>query len=101
MSAPTTDADETVTVELNFYAPFRDAVGEKTVVEELPRGATLADAVGRVAERHPELDGMVLNDEGEVKRGVTALRNGHDRAVADGALEDGDSVSFTTPIHGG
>ncbi|USZ68412.1 MoaD/ThiS family protein [Halorussus salilacus] len=93
--------DETVTVELRFYAPFRDAVGEKTVALDLPAGATLGDALARVAERHPEVEGKLLDDEGEVRRGVRALRNGNERAEADDRLDDGDEVSFTTPIHGG
>ena len=101
MASPNSDPDETMTVELNFYAPFREAVGEKTVVRELPRGATLADALARIAEDRPALDGEILNEDGEIRRGVRALKNGGEKAEADTRLEDGDTVSFTTPIHGG
>lgn len=101
MASPNTDADETVTVELRFYAPFKDAVGEKTVALDLPAGATLGDAVARVADEYPALDGEILDENRELRQGVRALRNGSDRAEADTRLRDGDEVSFTTPIHGG
>lgn len=101
MTRATSDSDETMTVELTFYAPFREAVDEKTVVRELPRESTLGDALGRVAEDYPALDGEILNENGAIRRGVRALKNGGEKADADTRLEDGDAVSFTTPIHGG
>ena len=101
MTRTPSDSDETMTVELTFYAPFREAVGEKTVALDLPRGATLADALDRVAADHPDLDGEILDEDEAIRRGVRALKNGGEKAEADTRLEDGDAVSFTTPIHGG
>ena len=101
MTRAPSDSDETMTVELNFYAPFREAVGEKTVTLDLPPRSTLGDALGRVAEDYPALDGEILNEDGAIRQGVRALKNGGEKAAADTRLEDGDAVSFTTPIHGG
>jgi molybdopterin synthase sulfur carrier subunit len=95
------EKNEPTTVELRFYAPFKDAVGEKSVVYELPEGGTLGDALARAVESYPDLDGKLVNDDGEIADGVRALHNGHARAEADTRLADGDEVSFTTPIHGG
>lgn len=103
MPGSSDDSEETTTVELRFYAPFKDAVGEKSVVFELPRDATLADALTRAVEEYPDLDGKLVDGDGdgEIADGVRGLHNGHARAEADTRLEDGDEVSFTTPIHGG
>lgn len=92
---------EEIRVELRFYAPFKEAVGEKSVLLELPRGATMADAIARTVEEYPALDGKLRDDAGEIPDSVRALHNGHAQAEANTRLEDGDEVSFTTPIHGG
>lgn len=101
MTQSSDESGDAPTVELRFYAPFREAVGEKSVQIQLPHGATLADAIARVADDHPDLDGEILTENDEIRRGVRALKNGGEKADADAELEDGDSVSFTTPIHGG
>jgi molybdopterin synthase sulfur carrier subunit len=98
---PSNGTEDATTVELRFYAPFKDAVGEKSVVFELPDDATLGDALARAVEEYPDLDGKLVAEDGEIASGVRALHNGHARAEADTGLEDGDEVSFTTPIHGG
>ena len=99
--AASDDSEDTLTVELRFYAPFKDAVGQKSVVIRLPEEATLGDALARAVEEYPDLDGKLVDGEGKLSSGVRALHNGHARAEADTRLEDGDEVSFTTPIHGG
>jgi len=99
--APNEDATEPIAVELVFYAPFRESVDEKSLGVALPSGATLGDALARVADDRPALDGEILDESGEIRTGVRALLNGGERAAADTELADGDSVSFTTPIHGG
>ena len=96
-----TSNSEKITVELRFYAPFKDAVGEKSVVLELPHGATLSDALAQIVDENPDLDGKLLNDAGRIPDGVRALRNARAAAEGDTRLEDGDEISFTTPIHGG
>ena len=101
MPASSADSDRTVTVELRFYAPFKDAVDEKSVVQELPEGATVGDAFARAVETYPGLGETLLDESGELRDGVRALHNGHAAADEDTRLEDGDEISLTTPIHGG
>ncbi|MFC7080392.1 ubiquitin-like small modifier protein 1 [Halorussus caseinilyticus] len=96
-----TTPSETLTVELTFYATFREAVGRKSLTRELPASATLGDALADAAEEYPDLDGEILDESGELRHGVRALKNGRESADADTRLEDGDEVSFVTPIHGG
>lgn len=94
------DESEPISVELTFYATFRDTVGQKSVTRDLPAGATLGDALADAAEEYPDLDAEIL-DDGRLRDGVRALRNGRERADADTRLDDGDEVSFVMPIHGG
>jgi molybdopterin synthase sulfur carrier subunit len=101
MSTSSDDSEELISVEFRFYAPFKDAVGEKSVVLELPRGVTVGDALTEVVEENPDLDGKLLDDAGQIPDGVRALHNGRAKAEGDTRLEDGDEISFTTPIHGG
>ena len=101
MSRSSDESEEQISVELRFYAPFKEAVGEKSVTLELPRGATVADALAEVVGENPDLHGKLLNDAGRIPDGVRALHNGRAAADGDTRLEDGDEVSFTTPIHGG
>ncbi|WP_276301087.1 ubiquitin-like small modifier protein 1 [Halorussus lipolyticus] len=90
-----------ISVELTFYATFREEVGQKSLTRELPAEATLADAIADVAEDHPSLESKLLADDGEIATSVRALKNGRERAEAETVLEDGDDVSFVNPIHGG
>jgi molybdopterin synthase sulfur carrier subunit len=95
------EQSDPITVELKFYATFRDAVGQKSLTRELPAEATLADALAEAAEEYPDLDGKILSEDGEIRESVRALKNGRESAEADTVLEDGDDVSFVNPIHGG
>jgi molybdopterin synthase sulfur carrier subunit len=95
------DHDGPVSVELRFYATFREAVGEKAVTREVPDGATLGDALADAVEEYPDLDRQILTENGDLRDGVRALRNGREAVEADSRLDDGDEVSFMTPIHGG
>lgn len=95
------DPEDPISVELKFYATFRDAVGRKSLTRELPADATLADALADAAEEYPDLEDELLTDDGEIRDGVRALKNGRAAAEADTRLGDGDDVSFVNPIHGG
>jgi MoaD family protein len=99
--ARTTDDAPSITVEFAFYVQFRDAVGQKRLVREVPEGTTFGEVLGRLADRYPELEGELVTEAGELADGVRALRNGRERAGGDTRLEDGDEVSLMTPIHGG
>ena len=93
--------DDPISVELKFYATFREEVGQKSLTRDLPAESTLADAIGDVAEEYPDLDGKLLTEDGKIRDSVRALKNGRESAEADTVLEDGDDVSFVNPIHGG
>jgi molybdopterin synthase sulfur carrier subunit len=97
----TSSQSEEISVELKFYATFREAVGQKSLTRDLPAESTLAEAIAAVVEAHPSLEDRLLTEDGEIRDSVRALKNGRERAEADTILEDGDDVSFVNPIHGG
>lgn len=92
---------ENMEIECNLFGPYRDAVGEKTVVREVRADATVGDLLsGLVADYG--LDG-VLSDDGDLGS-VTVTRNGTNISHLDGldtVLDDGDVVRLAPPVVGG
>lgn len=82
-------------VRVRFFAGTRDAVGESRLDVEIPSGATLADLVGLLCERHPRLGGYrahaLLAVDGEFAPPAAPLREGAEVAimppVSGGALD--------------
>ena len=90
-------------VELNFFATFREAVGEKTVSRELDEGATIGDVLTDLESEFDGLDGQLL-DDGDVRPQINVLRNGREVAQESGtatAVEDGDTIAVFPPVAGG
>lgn len=88
-------------VECNFFGPFREAVGGKTIVREVESDATVGDLLADLVAEY-ELDG-VLTDEGDLGA-VTVSNNGTNVVHLDGletALDDGDVLRLAPPVVGG
>ncbi|MEF8808038.1 MAG: ubiquitin-like small modifier protein 1 [Natronomonas sp.] len=101
-----TDADqeETMELELRFFATFRAAVGQKTVNWEVDEGANIGDVLWAIEDEYPELVGELLDDEGDIKPQLTVLKNGREVVHLEGTeteLDDGDRVSVFPPVAGG
>ena len=88
-------------IECNFFGPYRDAVGEKTVVQDVKLDATVGDLLSELVA-HYDLDG-VLTDDGDLGS-LTVTKNGTNVAHLDGldtVLDDGDVVRLAPPVVGG
>jgi molybdopterin synthase sulfur carrier subunit len=88
-------------IQCNFFGPLREAVGEKTVVCEIPPNATVRDLLADLVAAH-DLDG-VLTDDGDLGS-VTVTKNGTNIAHLDDletALDEGDVVRLAPPVVGG
>ena len=86
---------------MRFFANFRDAVGQKTVVREFD-GATVGDLLRDLAADYPEID--LFEDDGSLRDFLTIMKGGKDIAHQDGldtTLEEGDTVSVFPPVAGG
>ncbi|MFB6090521.1 MAG: ubiquitin-like small modifier protein 1 [Halobellus sp.] len=89
-------------VECSFFGPFREPVGEKTVVLD-----TDADTVGEVlAELEAQYDGLAgeLRDGEDLAGDVVVTLNGRHVQHEEGTeteLSDGDVLRVTTAVYGG
>jgi molybdopterin synthase catalytic subunit len=80
-----------VRVLVRLFASYREAAGRGHFDLELPPGATVHDAVGRILAEHP------LIAEG---RQVVIARN-REYAGLDTPLADGDELALIPPVSGG
>lgn len=98
------DSGESVALELRLFATFREAVGQKTLTRSYHEPVTVRSVVADLEESFPDLDGVLLNDEGDLRSTVTVIRNGRHVAHFDGvdtALADGDTLGVMPPVSGG
>lgn len=90
-------------VELRFFGPFRDAVGEKTIGREVSREATVGEVLSGLAEDVPELDD-ILRDGDELSGSVNVTVNKRNIKQLEGnetVLSDGDVLRLAPPVAGG
>lgn len=91
-------------VEVDLYGPYRDAVGRKRLVREVPGGATVGDLLSGVVEDHPELADGLLAEDGSLGRSATVTVDGTPISRRDGAethLPEDCVVRITPPVKGG
>jgi molybdopterin synthase sulfur carrier subunit len=87
---------------MRFFANYRDAVGQKTLVREYEDVATVGDALRELVAEYPEVD--LFAADGSLREYVTVMRNGRDVAHVDGLeteLEGDDTLSVFPPVAGG
>lgn len=91
-------------LELRLFATVREAVGARAKKCEFNSDATVRDVLSAMETEHPELAGRLLDENGDISRSITVLRDGTNVTHFEGAateLADGDSLSITPPITGG
>lgn len=99
---PTTD--DTIDLELRFFATFRAAVGQKVLERQFPVGTTVGDVLESIEEEFPELAGDVLDEDGAIKPQLSVLKNGREVIHMQGTdteMGDGDTLSVFPPVAGG
>lgn len=79
-----------MTLDVLFFATYRDQVGQKTVKLELSEGASVKDAAAQLEARYPELK----------LKGALAARNEIYADPGD-TLQAGDTLAFFPPVAGG
>lgn len=98
------DQGSTMNLELRFFATFREAVGQKTVHREYPEGSTVGDVLADLEAEYPDLEGNLLDDDGQIRPQLSILKNGKDVVHMEGVqtdLADGDTLSVFPPVAGG
>ncbi|PSQ50914.1 molybdopterin synthase sulfur carrier subunit [Halobacteriales archaeon SW_6_65_15] len=89
-----------MTLELRFFATFREAVGQKTLEREYPEDATVGDVLTDLTDEYD----MDLFEDGDLRPQLSIMKNGKDVVHLDGLdtrLGDGDTLSVFPPVAGG
>jgi molybdopterin synthase sulfur carrier subunit len=97
-------SSETITLELRFFATFRAAVGQKILERAFDAPTTVGDVLAAIESEFSELDGDILDEDGEIKPQLSVLKNGREVIHIDSTettLEDGDRLSLFPPVAGG
>ena len=79
-----------MTLEVLFFASYREQVGQKALRLELPDGASVRDAATALEATYPDLK----------LKGALAARN-EVYAAPDETLQEGDVLAFFPPVAGG
>ena len=90
-------------MEWKLFADLAEVAGEDTV-EIDATGDTVDDALAALLERHPALEGRILDEDGELLDHINVLCNGESVRSGDGLeteLEDGDELALFPPVSGG
>ena len=82
-----------MTVTVRLFAVLRERVGSDSIEVELDDGATVAEALERLAER-PELGDLL-------ERMPVRMAVNRDYADGDTALASGDELALVPPVSGG
>ena len=89
-----------VTLELRFFANFREAVGQKTLERDYPDGTTVGDVLADLNDEY----GLDVFEDGDIRSQLSVMKNGKDVVHIDGqdtSLDDGDTLSVFPPVAGG
>ncbi|MFC4447568.1 ubiquitin-like small modifier protein 1 [Halorussus aquaticus] len=89
-----------MTLELRFFANFRETVGQKTLERDYPDGTTVGDVLTDLADEY----GLDLFEDGDLRSQLSVMKNGTDVVHIDGVdtrLADGDTLSVFPPVAGG
>lgn len=91
-----------MTVQMRFFATFREAVGSKTIERDYD-ATTVGDALHELESEFGGLAGQLVED-GHVRPQVNVLLNGRDVEHEQGVetrLGDDDTLSIFPPVAGG
>lgn len=89
-----------MSLELRFFATFREAVGQKTLERDYPEGTTVGDVLTDLTEEY-DVD---LFEGDDLRPQLSIMKNGKDVVHLDGLdtpLDDGDVLSVFPPVAGG
>lgn len=91
-------------VECNFFGPFRDTIGTKTIEPECPDGTTLIELIRELETDYGGIEDQLLSEDGTLNDTLSITVDGeHIRQLDSGAttLNDDSVVRFAPPVSGG
>ena len=75
-----------------LFAQLADAIGKSRLTIDLPKGATIADAIESMSKDHPVVQSM---------RDTLAVAVNERYCRDDHSLNDGDTIALIPPVSGG
>jgi sulfur-carrier protein len=92
-------------MKINFYATFRQVVGGKTIIIDLPQDSSVGQLVERLVTQYPALGPQLLDPNGQLFPHVHVFVNGRDAPYLPDAmqtvLQETDTVDIFPPVGGG
>jgi molybdopterin synthase sulfur carrier subunit len=92
-------------VTWRLFANLAEATDTRELEVAAGSGDTFRDAFDQLIQAHPELEELILNEEGDVHEHIRVLRNDSDPFVSDDGfdtvLERDDSLALFPPVSGG
>ncbi len=103
MTDGATPTEEPVSLELRFFANFRQAVGQKTVMREYPDLPVRIETVlADLEATYPEL--ALFDETGDLREYISVLKNGQNILHLEGLdteVGPDDRISLFPPVAGG
>jgi MoaD family protein len=92
-------------VQVRFYANMRTITGQSELLVPISRPTTLRELLTRLAELFPDLQNVLLNEQGRLYPDVPIFVNGRNPRLAgtgvDTPLGQDDVIAFFSPIASG
>lgn len=92
-------------MKINFYALFRQIVGQKSIELESPSQSTVNDLLDQVVSTYPELAAHIYDDQHQLFPHVHIFVNGQNCAFLlagqNTILDRSETVDIFPPVEGG
>jgi MoaD family protein len=88
-------------IEVHYIAQVRHAAGQAGETLQAESPCTVADLIGRLAQRHPPLRGLLLDEGGGVQASLLLFVGGRQVDSVAQPLGDGDVLMVLSPMAGG
>ncbi len=94
-----------ITFTVEFSGLTESIVGQKSILFQMPQGATYRDLVRKLGNDHPELVGILIAPDGEnfLSSNMFVINGNLENAVMllDQPLENGSTIHLMSVITGG
>jgi MoaD family protein len=89
-------------IKILLAATFREAAGQRELVQEIGSGRTLGDTLTTLAKKYGSAFSKIIDSKtGQISLETWVMVNGKSVRRTDVVLEDKDVVTITVPVGGG
>jgi molybdopterin synthase sulfur carrier subunit len=92
-------------MQANLYGTLRLITGKKTVLVELPSGATVRELLEEIIRQFPAMQPELMEDDSSLRKDLPLFVNGRNPRLLPDSIESplqpGDIVSLFSPVSSG